>query len=66
MKNEDLKNQINDLIYGFIFYFIVYIFYIISFFKNEISVHYFLYAMCWYLLFMLIVDLIKIKKTLNN
>lgn len=64
MINNELKNKIDDLIYGLIFYFIVYIFYIISFFKNEISVNYFLYAMCWYILFLLIVDLIKTKKTL--
>ena len=64
MINNELKNKIDDLIYGLIFYFIVYIFYIISFFKNEISVHYFLYAMCWYILFLLIVDLIKTNKTL--
>lgn len=66
MEIEERKEILSDLICGVIFYFIVYICYIVSYFRDEVSIQLFFYSISWFLLFCLVIDIFKTKKALSE
>lgn len=64
--NEKIKYKKDLIIMWHILYIIIYISYVISYFKDIESIKFLLYALCWYSICWECHDIIELKKLLDE